>query len=120
MEKSLYEVLAEGALTRAVKENIQEILPIIIAQTEEARLQALQNMRPATRLALTRKGVVNILPEWQKRLILPKQAYATLSYKPPRFTPPLDQTPTQKTRIVPKVNGTTSEFNLKEQAKVTR
>ena len=120
LEKSLYEVLAEGVLMRAVKENFQEILPILIAQTEEARLQALQNMRPETRLRLTRKGVVNILPEWQKRLILPRQGYATAAFKAPRYCPPLDSRPSQGSRIVPKTNGMTSEFNLKEQARVTR
>lgn len=120
LEKSVFECIERGTLTKALKRNIQEILPLFLAQTRQERLEALQNMRPSTRRRLTRKGVVNMFPEWIKRIVLSRQLYDNITQRPPRFDPPFTDVHVLTPAQTEKPLDTSSVFDLKRQARLSR
>mmetsp|Transcript_23766 Transcript_23766/g.44118 ORF Transcript_23766/g.44118 Transcript_23766/m.44118 type:complete len:425 (+) Transcript_23766:235-1509(+) len=70
LERTLVEVILDGTIMQKFNDFITEISPVFYCKTPEDRVAALQNMSEKTRRLMTTKGVVNVLPTWQQKLLL--------------------------------------------------
>mmetsp|Transcript_3153 Transcript_3153/g.4543 ORF Transcript_3153/g.4543 Transcript_3153/m.4543 type:complete len:402 (+) Transcript_3153:1724-2929(+) len=101
LERTLVEVILEGTIFQKIKNAFTEISPIFHCKTHEDRLVALENISEDTRKILTMKGVVNLFPEWQQRILLSGSEYSKqkVRLQDPRtaYRPMLNDLPQSKT-----------------------
>jgi hypothetical protein len=70
LERTMVEVILDGTIMQKIKDAFTEVYPVLLCKTPEDRVLALQNMSEETRRWMTTRGVVNLLPQWQQRLLL--------------------------------------------------